>query len=76
MMPMNGYERQNTLESRMQGKPARPVRGALGGNRECKLNGAAIRLHKENPKAANQVVVGLLFVIFASSVTTLITFAP
>lgn len=30
---------------------------------------------KENPKAANQVVVGLLFVIFASSVTTLITFA-
>lgn len=30
---------------------------------------------KDNPKAANQVVVGLLFVIFASSVTTLITFA-
>jgi hypothetical protein len=29
---------------------------------------------KDNPKAANQVVVGLLFVIFASSVTTLITF--
>jgi phage-related minor tail protein len=29
---------------------------------------------KENPKAANQVVIGLLFVIFASSVTTLITF--
>lgn len=30
---------------------------------------------KDNPKAANQVVIGLLFVIFASSVTTLITFA-
>lgn len=30
---------------------------------------------KDNPKAANQVVVGLLFVIFASSVTTLISFA-
>jgi phage-related minor tail protein len=30
---------------------------------------------KDNPKAANQVVVGLMFVIFASSVTTLITFA-
>jgi type IV secretory pathway VirB2 component (pilin) len=29
---------------------------------------------KDNPKAANQVVVGLLFVIFASSVTTLISF--
>lgn len=29
---------------------------------------------KDNPKAANQVIVGLLFVIFASSVTTLITF--
>jgi choline-glycine betaine transporter len=30
---------------------------------------------KDNPKAANQVVIGLLFVIFASSVTTLITFS-
>lgn len=29
---------------------------------------------KDNPKAANQVVVGLLFVIFASSVATLISF--
>ena len=29
---------------------------------------------KDNPKAANQVVIGLIFVIFASSVTTLITF--
>ncbi len=29
---------------------------------------------KDNPKAANQVVIGLLFVIFASSVTTLVTF--
>lgn len=29
---------------------------------------------KDNPKAANQVFIGLLFVIFASSVTTLITF--
>jgi phage-related minor tail protein len=29
---------------------------------------------KDNPKAANQVVIGLLFVIFASSVTTLISF--
>ncbi len=30
---------------------------------------------RDNPKAANQVVIGLLFVIFASSVTTLITFS-
>ena len=30
---------------------------------------------RENPKAANQVVVGLLFIIFASSVTTLISFS-
>ena len=30
---------------------------------------------KDNPKAANQVVVGLLFVVFASSVTTLISFS-
>ncbi len=29
---------------------------------------------RDNPKAANQVVVGLLFVVFASSVTTLISF--
>jgi len=31
---------------------------------------------KDNPKTTNQVIVGLLFVIFASSVTTLITFTP
>lgn len=30
---------------------------------------------KDNPKAANQVVIGLLFVVFASSVTALISFA-
>jgi hypothetical protein len=30
---------------------------------------------KDNPKAANQVVIGLLFIVFASSVTALITFA-
>ena len=30
---------------------------------------------RENPKAANQVIVGLLFVIFASSVTALVTFS-
>ena len=30
---------------------------------------------RENPKAANQVVIGLLFVIFASSVTALISFS-
>lgn len=29
---------------------------------------------RDNPKAANQVVIGLLFIVFASSVTTLITF--
>jgi phage-related minor tail protein len=29
---------------------------------------------RDNPKAANQVVIGLIFVIFASSVTALITF--
>lgn len=29
---------------------------------------------KDNPKAANQVIIGLFFVIFASSVTTLISF--
>lgn len=30
---------------------------------------------RDNPKAANQVVIGLLFVVFAASVTALITFA-
>lgn len=30
---------------------------------------------RDNPKAANQVVVGLLFVIFASTVTTLVAFS-
>ena len=29
---------------------------------------------KDNPKAASQVVIGLLFVIFAASVTTLFVF--
>ncbi|MGQ9910491.1 MAG: hypothetical protein ACUVS2_16820 [Candidatus Flexifilum sp.] len=29
---------------------------------------------RDNPKAANQVVIGLLFVVFASSVTALISF--
>jgi hypothetical protein len=29
---------------------------------------------RDNPKAANQVVVGLFFVVFASSVTALISF--
>ena len=30
---------------------------------------------RDNPKAANQVVVGLLFVVFASSVTALVSFS-
>ena len=30
---------------------------------------------RDNPKAANQVVIGLMFVIFASSVTALISFS-
>ena len=30
---------------------------------------------RDNPKAANYVVMGLVFVIFASSVTALITFS-
>jgi hypothetical protein len=30
---------------------------------------------KDNPRAANQVVMGLLFVIAASSITTLISFS-
>ena len=30
---------------------------------------------RDNPKAANQVVIGLVFVIFASSVTALISFS-
>ena len=72
---MNGYESCNQLESRMQGNL--PVRFGerLVETDLVKRHGAAIRLHKDNPKAANQVVVGLLFVIFASSVTTLISFA-
>lgn len=80
-MNVYGYEGHNQLESRMQGRPARPVRGALGGNwygavgNDSLVCSAAIRLHKDNPKAANQVIVGLMFVIFASSVTTLITFS-
>jgi phage-related minor tail protein len=31
-------------------------------------------LKKYNPKAANQVVIGLFFIVFASSVTALISF--
>lgn len=30
---------------------------------------------QDNPKAANQVVVGLFFIVFASSVTALISFS-
>jgi len=30
---------------------------------------------RDNPRAANQVVLGLLFVIAASSITTIITFS-
>lgn len=30
---------------------------------------------QDNPRAANQVVVGLLFIVFASSVTALISFS-
>lgn len=63
-----------SLESRMRGKPACPVRGGLGGNGRSDAYCAAILLHRDNPKAANQVVIGLLFVVFASSVTALITF--
>jgi hypothetical protein len=37
--------------------------------------GAAIRLHQDNPRAANQVVMGLLFVIAASTVASLISFS-
>jgi hypothetical protein len=66
---MNAYERTNHLESRMLGNGERLAETDL-----ATRYGAAIRLHKDNPKAANQVVIGLLFVIFASSVTTLITF--
>jgi len=71
---MNGYESYNRLESRMQGNL--PVRFGerLVETDLIRGHGAAIRLHKDNPKAANQVVIGLLFVIFASSVTALITF--
>jgi len=29
---------------------------------------------KDNPKASNQVVIGLFFIVFASSVTALISF--
>lgn len=71
---MIGYESNNLLESRMQGDL--PVRF---GERLAEIDlmmrhGAAIRLHKDNPKAANQVIMGLIFVVFASTVTSLITF--
>lgn len=71
---MNEYAHANHLESRMQGNL--PVRFGerLVEIDLVKSHDAIIRLHKDNPKAANQVVVGLLFVIFASSVTTLISF--
>lgn len=71
---MNAYEL-NDLESRMQGNL--PVRFGerLAETDLATRYGAAIRLHKDNPKAANQVVIGLLFIVFASSVTALITFA-
>ncbi|MEQ8672782.1 MAG: hypothetical protein RIC84_06155 [Aggregatilineales bacterium] len=73
-MNINVYEGTNQPESRMQGDL--PVRFGerLVETDLIRRHGATIRLHKDNPKAANQVVMGLVFVIFASSVTTLITF--
>jgi hypothetical protein len=62
-------------ESRMHGNV--PVRFGerLAETEACKGQGAAIRLHRDNPKAANQVVMGLLFVIAAGSITTIISFS-
>lgn len=36
--------------------------------------GAAILLHKNNPQASSSVVMGLVFVLLASSVASLISF--
>jgi len=71
---MNGYESSNRLESRMQGNLLVRFGERLVETGLVTRYGAAIRLHRDNPKAANQVVIGLLFVIFAASVTTLVTF--
>lgn len=71
---MNGYESSNRLESRMQGNLLVRFGERLVETGLVTRCGAAIRLHRDNPKAANQVVIGLLFVIFAASVTTLVTF--
>jgi hypothetical protein len=62
-------------ESRMLGNL--PVRFGerLAETETRKGQGAAIRLHRDNPKAANQVVMGLLFVIAAGSITTIISFS-
>ena len=62
-------------ESRMHRKM--PVRFGerLAETETRKGHGAAIRLHRDNPKAANQVVMGLLFVIVAGSITTIISFS-
>jgi hypothetical protein len=49
-----------------------PVRGGLGEN--WQLHSVAILLHKNNPQAASSVVMGLVFVLLASSVASLISF--
>lgn len=61
---MNGYESTNHLESRMQGNL--PVRFGerLVETDLVTRHGAAIRLHRDNPKAASQVTIGLLLLIF------------
>ena len=62
-------------ESRMHRKM--PVRfGERSTETEIRKDyGAVIRLHRDNPKAANQVIMGLLFVIAASSITSIISFS-
>ncbi len=71
---MNGCDG-TFMESRMHRKM--PVRfGERSAESETrKGQGAAVRLHRDNPKAANQVVLGLLFVVAASSVITIISFS-
>ena len=70
---MNGYEnnirRAGCLETCPSGSGSarqKPV--------PATAQGAVVRLHQDNPRAANQVVMGLIFVIAASTVASLISF--
>ena len=68
-MKMNSNWRAGCVETRLSGS-GRAWRKSTAFMRQ----GVAILLHKNNPQAASSVVMGLVFVLLASSVASLISF--